>query len=493
MDNKSFSQKLGLIGLAIIIIVTPGLYLVLCLPQNQVAPLRSRIEALDGIKPHSFTRLKQLVQSQKALIDLEIKALDQKTDKSTAPEAFLQKKKELIDQKELIDAEVAVLDQVKLNDFTKLEKLAQQQKALIDTENAVRAPLIQALVGTLATIATSIAAFVAFRNYQESQRKNIADRFSKAVEMLGHDKVNVRLGGIFALEQIAKSEDEYYQQIMEILTAYVREQSPWPEKEEEQRKVDPLTGRITKLAEDIQAVMTVVSRRRFTYQQKEEHRLDLHAVDLRNLQLTENSKLQGVDFQGSCLNEAFMNKVRLEGADLRYAHLEGADLCYAHLEGADLSNGCFNNAQFFQAKLQRVDFTKSNLERATFHEAEMEKAILEGANLQGAIFLKAILTEASLRYADCRKANFSGANLEKAWLESTKFGCQRKVGHDLLPSFLNLLWARIFHGDTVPASTGSPKFGSENSDDDAIGLTQEQLSSANFDENTIWPSYLRSA
>jgi uncharacterized protein YjbI with pentapeptide repeats len=475
MENKSFSQKLVIVLLAIVgVAIIAELGAVLVFPQHQVEPLRSRIKASDSMKPNDFTELKKNAQKQKTLISSGIQALDRnKPNNSAASKASVQKKTALIDQAALIDAELEALAQINLNNITETEKFA-QQKTLIDTENSVRTSLIQALVGTLATFATSIAAFVAFQNYQETQKKNIADRFSKAVEMLGHKETNVRLGGIFALEQIAKSEDEYYGQIMEILTAYVREQSPWPEKEDKKRQVDPLTGSLSKLAEDIQAVMTVLSRRRFSYQQKEEHRLDLHAVDLRNLQLTENAKLQGVDFQGSCLNDAFMNKVRLEGADLRYAHLEGANLRYAHLEGANLryahlegadlcyaclqkacvNNGCFNNAQFFQAKLQEVDFTKSKLEGAKFNEAEMEESNLEGATLQGAIFLNACLTEASLRHADCRKAQFGGAKLEKAWLESAKFG-------------------------------------SENPGDDAIGLTQEQLSSANFDKNTILPSYLR--
>jgi hypothetical protein len=41
------------------------------------------------------------------------------------------------------------------------------------------------------------------RTYRLTQQGQITDRYSKAVEQLGDDKLDVRLGGIYALERIA--------------------------------------------------------------------------------------------------------------------------------------------------------------------------------------------------------------------------------------------------------------------------------------------------
>jgi len=68
------------------------------------------------------------------------------------------------------------------------------------------------------------AAYIAWRNLKATQEKQVAERFSKAVEQLGNKNIHTRLGGIYALEQIAKdAEEKYYWQVMETLTAYVRE------------------------------------------------------------------------------------------------------------------------------------------------------------------------------------------------------------------------------------------------------------------------------
>src|SRR6266702_335401 len=46
--------------------------------------------------------------------------------------------------------------------------------------------------------------------------------------LLGSDNLDVRLGGIYALERIASSSEVDRGPILEVLTAYVRGHSPWP-------------------------------------------------------------------------------------------------------------------------------------------------------------------------------------------------------------------------------------------------------------------------
>lgn len=176
-------------------------------------------------------------------------------------------------------------------------------KEAIDAETAARTGWSQLLVGSF----VAFGAFTTWKNLQENQNKNrddarnaeknlqvlleknTADRFSKAIEQLGNeDSIHVRLGGIFALEQIANTEDKYYWQIMEILTAYVRERSPWPLK-----NVDD-TAIIIPVTADIQAVMTVIARRRKSYQCGEPSRLDLTKTNLQELIVKPEANFRGV-------------------------------------------------------------------------------------------------------------------------------------------------------------------------------------------------------
>jgi len=116
-------------------------------------------------------------------------------------------------------------------------------------------------------------AFVAFRQWQvarlrheEQTRADKARRiksFAKAIEQLGSDKIQVRLGGIYTLERLSKESPDDYWPIMEILTAFVREQAPRLDiKEEVLSRFDTSTTEHPRLpATDIAAVLTVIRRR----------------------------------------------------------------------------------------------------------------------------------------------------------------------------------------------------------------------------------------
>src|SRR5215213_1803398 len=49
----------------------------------------------------------------------------------------------------------------------------------------------------------------------------VANQFGKAIDQLESEKSEVRIGGIYALERIAKDSTEYYWAIIEILAAYI--------------------------------------------------------------------------------------------------------------------------------------------------------------------------------------------------------------------------------------------------------------------------------
>jgi len=55
--------------------------------------------------------------------------------------------------------------------------------------------------------------------------QQINERFTRAVNQLGSNKLNIRLGGIYALEKIATDYPQNHTEIMEILAAYVRDRS----------------------------------------------------------------------------------------------------------------------------------------------------------------------------------------------------------------------------------------------------------------------------
>lgn len=180
-----------------------------------------------------------------------------------------------------------------------------EPKDLAKLQNDARTTLVQALGGAVLLIGL----YFTLRNLQLTQDRQITERYTRAVEQLGNDKLEVRLGAIYALERIARDSERDHWPIMEILTACVRENAPWKGEQPSQEVVLP------KLATDIQAILTVLGRRTRIYRKGEEYPLNLTGTDLR-----------GAD----------LSRAHLEGALFIGAHLEKANLSGAHLEDAAL-------------------------------------------------------------------------------------------------------------------------------------------------------------
>jgi hypothetical protein len=76
-------------------------------------------------------------------------------------------------------------------------------------------------------------------------QRRITENFTKAVEQLGSDKLEVRLGGIYSLERISKESTDDYWTVMENLAAFVRERS---RRNEAERTSQDLEQRISRRA-----------------------------------------------------------------------------------------------------------------------------------------------------------------------------------------------------------------------------------------------------
>jgi hypothetical protein len=185
---------------------------------------------------------------------------------------------------------------------------------------------------------------IADKNVKIADRNSVTDIFTKAIEQLGsgpHDKPNieVRLGAIYSLEKLSKTNNEYYQTIIDILASYVRENAPMP----------PVNKRKLgyKLRMDVQTAMTVLGRRDWN---PEEPQLNLSNVYLPWVNL-KGAILTGANLRGAFLRSADLSGAYLQQANLNNANLEDAllissNLCGASIEQVDLSDARLINADF---------------------------------------------------------------------------------------------------------------------------------------------------
>jgi hypothetical protein len=220
----------------------------------------------------------------------------------------------------------------------------------------------------------------AYRQLHIAREGQITERFTRAVDQLGSDTLDVRLGGIYALARVARDSPEDEAAALEVLAHYVREHAPWPPRHPGQYRADAPLDQIRPLqarAADVHAALTVLTRhpRRSTTPPPE-----LTSTDLRRAAL-----------EGAHLERARLDGVHLEGAELRDVHLEGAQLTDAHLDKAQLTDAHLEEARLGRASLKQAELGQAHLERASLFEAHLERAWLDRAHLERAALLGAHL------------------------------------------------------------------------------------------------------
>ncbi|WP_162907878.1 pentapeptide repeat-containing protein [Allorhizocola rhizosphaerae] len=254
--------------------------------------------------------------------------------------------------------------------ITDVQRRIELQQAQGQLQNSLRTMLLQALAG----IVIIMGAIATWRQVHISRDVHVTQQFSHAVDQIGDDKLDVRIGGLYALERIARTTPDERVTIMFMLGAFIRHRSPWPDTtagspephptETVDRKVPWLRVR----KPDVQAAMNVLSRRLVD---PNAARLYLARTDLRSLQVNDGSQFTNSNFnhanlarawlRGAVLDRSGFKNCDLRLANLNQASLVGADLRHAHLQQADLSGADLSNADLRGANLTDTNLTGANL------------------------------------------------------------------------------------------------------------------------------------
>ena len=275
-----------------------------------------------------------------------------------------------------------------------------------------------AFLGTISGLGALFAVYIAILRSETTERQThtaeqglITERINKATKGLGENNekdnpvVEVRLGALYALERIAQDSIRDHIQIIEILCAYIRTNSPLKSKQSKAKK----------LREDIQAALTIIGRRgnwqdgkkNLKKEKEQGYRIDLRSCDLR----------------GAQLNKANMADALLGRTNLSGAHLYKANLSDAWLDNADMSNtmlekAILDKAQLDDANLSRSDIKNATLKNASLYGANLSDARLISADLTGARLINADMSDTFLYSANLSEASINRANLNNAWLEN---------------------------------------------------------------------------
>ena len=284
----------------------------------------------------------------------------------------------------------------------------------------VRTTLLQAL-GGLAVLFGAYATWRQLRVSQDGLRATqegyVTDRFSRAVDQLGSDKVDVRIGGLHALWRIAEHSARDREAILSILAAYLRTHLPWPpptgpedpaapsappapavpSAETPINDVVPLEVR----AADAQVALTGLGV--LLLHPREQSWLNLGVTDLRR-----------ADCDGLWLTEVNLDRACMEAAGLYHANLTQASLVSTNLRHADLTTAILRRTRLALADLRGARLVATDLRDADFTEADLREANLRKADASGAVLHRADLRLADLRGSDLSTADLTGARLTGA-------------------------------------------------------------------------------
>ncbi|MFE2056557.1 pentapeptide repeat-containing protein [Streptomyces sp. NPDC056465] len=273
--------------------------------------------------------------------------------------------------------------------------------------NDVRTTLLQ-VIGGLIVLFGAYATWRQLRVSQDGLRATqegyVTDRFSRAVDQLGSDKLDVRIGGLHALWRIAEQSARDREAIISIQAAYLRTHLPWPPAGGPQsptadvpvNDIAPLETR----AADAQVALTALG---VLCQHREQSWVNLSLTDLRR-----------ADCDGLWLPEVNLDRACMEVAGLYHANLTQASLVSVNLRHADLTTAVLRRARCALADLRGAKLVETDMRDTDFTGADLREANLRKADAAGADFTRADLRLADLRGTDLSTADLSGARLTGA-------------------------------------------------------------------------------
>lgn len=293
---------------------------------------------------------------------------------------------------------------------------------------------------TLAAVTASLGALVALpftvlktiynrRQTHVAEQGHITEQINKAVENLGatrslRDKdgnevhtpnLEVRIGGILALERISKASPDDHVQIMEILCAYIRENAPKGNE------------RICVWSEALYALDQFDDNedgqlRRISYLQLSSGELRKWAGDLP--QPTSDIR-QALEVIGRFQRRVSVSRAISNGAELRpdlRIDLRGTNLQRANLKGLNFSGALFNGAQ-----LDGADFSGTSLVEVDFTDASLIAARLDNCQISNPTMCEATITAFYGDNADLQDTSLSIYQLWDVFLSRAQYDSAKIV------------------------------------------------------------------
>lgn len=203
------------------------------------------------------------------------------------------------------------------------------------------------------------------------EKGNIADRFKNAIIMLGDNSSSTRLGGIYALNNIASDSSEYREQIFNILVEYVSDKTkdltPW----EDIPKPDRF---LAQPSNEINTIMNLLfSKDNSLY---------------KNLKTTiENAKFYGAKFNNYNFSRCTFKNVEFQNSEFKHTWFIECNISNTDFTLSEFDNTYFSgskiimNTVFACSSLASTDFAICYISETDFSCSRMVNTFFGGASV----------------------------------------------------------------------------------------------------------------
>lgn len=270
--------------------------------------------------------------------------------------------------------------------------------------NSVRTTLLQAAGGAVLLF----GAYATWRQLRVSQEGlnatregHITDRFSRAVDQLGSEKPDVRIGALYALWRIADHSPDDREAVISIMAAFLRTHLPWPPHGQDAPAADAAINSVPPLETRAADAQVALTRLGVLCQERQPDWLNVSYTDLRRADC-DGLWLHHINFDGACL----------EAASIYQVNLTKASLIAANMRHVELGTSILHESRCIEADLRGARMVRADLGNADFSDADLREANLRKALGRGTKFVGA-----DLRLADLRGTDLTGADLTRAKLE----------------------------------------------------------------------------
>ena len=293
----------------------------------------------------------------------------------------------------------------------------------------------------LLVLATIGMPFAIWRSVVAGRQADIAQRglrnetYQKAVAMLADSVLAVRLGGIYALQHLAKEHPtQYHIQVMRLFCAFIRHPTALSNTHVAQNEIAEVVDKrdsgvgvsIRSDVEDVLRALGTRTKEEIAIESRAGFDLVIYEADLRQLNIRDvTSFTYSIDSKHEF---RLIDRKKRRRENLSHIHFRRVDLSRADLSFVDMSNAEFWDPNFAGARCADTDLSRTSWDGGTLEGATLCNADLSHAEMQETSLSNADLSGANLSGVIFKEVDLSGVTLRDANLSGTCFSVGRYRG-----------------------------------------------------------------